>query len=1214
MLPKPLLKIIIFKMKKQNTLYNQKVKFDRIGKNITLFLFFVYFSTQMICSQTPYVMSGGDYSETFTNISNATNWPNGFNGTDSQEWSAVGTNASGVLGDGVKVTVATSTFSTGSSGGIQRGSTNLYMLSTSTTNSCAIDLLLDFTGRTAGTISFDVAEVTNSTGDRDSKIKLFYSIDGTTFTELTGTNLPYTARNNVSSSASITSIVLPSSFDNSSSARLRFYEYSTSTGGTPTGSQPKISIDNIAITSTASCTPPGTQASILSFSSVTNTGTTVSWVRGNGTAGVVVVAKASSIVDSDPISGTTYTANSSFSSGTQIGTGNYVVYKGTGTSVSVTGLSAGTTYYYSVYEYNTTGTCFKTAGLSGSQLTTGSGTSSPTDYFRSLSSGNWNTAGTWQSSPDNNTWITSTLVPTSSAASITIQTSHTVTINANATASNITISGTGTLTFDGGAARDLTVTGNITISSSGGSFITQTSGTFTNTMSVAGDITNAGTFDMSRGGTNFVCTVTFNKNGNQTISGSGAITRFSYIVVNMGTSNSNILEISSSDFQACANFLHSNSAAINQLQNGTIKFSGSYTLNNTLFQAGSFYQIVATAGVWLNNVNVTTAALTDSYDLYGLLRVTSGTFNVGTSSGNSIRYFAGSIITIEGGSVNIAGRLYCNSIGQTTTCTITGGTITLCTQGSNTSSTKFASFQMTAASTFVWSGGTIVLQQGQAYYGGMDYSDASTHATVTGGTLQIANASSGGGINEFYIYSINSVPNLSITTTNSPIVYLFSNTTVFGNITIASNATLDTQADPNAYAYELANPGTTVYSATAAYDLSLTGNWSNSGTFTNRSKTVTFNGSSAQTIIGSVATNFYNLTIFNTSGGVSLGINATTTHTLTLTSGKFSVQGYILTIGTSSANGTISGGSVLSYIIAYDNNGTIGYLKQFINSAGGTSYSYPIGDVSNYTPLNYTLTTGTLATADLTVYTKANSISGMNLAITQYINRYWSVTPTGITSSTYSISYTYVDGDIIGGTETGLLPIKKSGTTWYKPTGSSFTTGIAQGSGSVNAGTNTLTWTSLSTYSDFSAAIEGGIALPLELISFTGKKVGKNNELFWGTASEFNNDFFTIEKSTDGENFRDIENIDGVGNSTMLLKYSIVDYDVKELINYYRLRQTDFDGENTYSEIITIDNRNTSYDKQISIITNLFGQQVNQYYQGIVIIQYQDGSSLKTIQ
>jgi len=248
-------------------------------KRTLLLLIFGIGMGMMGWGQTPYLMSGGDYSETFTNIANTTtNWPDGFNGTDCAEWTPVAINATGTLGDGVKITVSTATFKTGTTGGVQRGSANIYLLSTSTTNSCAIDLLLNFTGRNAGTISFDVATVFNSTGNRDSKLKLFYSTDGTTFTEITGTNLPYTARNNVAGSASITTISLPSAFNNSSTARLRFYEYSTALGGTtPTGSQPKISIDNIAVTST----PAGTNPPSVTTQAVTGIGLIAA--TGNGT-------------------------------------------------------------------------------------------------------------------------------------------------------------------------------------------------------------------------------------------------------------------------------------------------------------------------------------------------------------------------------------------------------------------------------------------------------------------------------------------------------------------------------------------------------------------------------------------------------------------------------------------------------------------------------------------------------------------------------------------------------------------------------------------------------------------------------------------------------------------------------------------------------------------------------------------------------------------
>ncbi|MBK7344230.1 MAG: hypothetical protein IPJ06_14745 [Saprospiraceae bacterium] len=77
----------------------------------------------------------------------------------------------------------------------------------------------------------------------------------------------------------------------------------------------------------------------------------VSWTRGNG-ANILVVAREGGAVDTDPVNSTTYTANAAFGSGTQIGTGNYVVYKGVGTSETITALTANTTYHYALYEFD----------------------------------------------------------------------------------------------------------------------------------------------------------------------------------------------------------------------------------------------------------------------------------------------------------------------------------------------------------------------------------------------------------------------------------------------------------------------------------------------------------------------------------------------------------------------------------------------------------------------------------------------------------------------------------------------------------------------------------------------------------------------------------------------------------------------------------------------------------------------------------------------
>ena len=82
-----------------------------------------------------------------------------------------------------------------------------------------------------------------------------------------------------------------------------------------------------------------------------NTTMNISWTPGNGTNSIVIV-KTASLVNGSPVDGVSYTANTTMGSGSQIGSGNYVVYNSTGSSVTITGLTAGTTYYVAVYTFN----------------------------------------------------------------------------------------------------------------------------------------------------------------------------------------------------------------------------------------------------------------------------------------------------------------------------------------------------------------------------------------------------------------------------------------------------------------------------------------------------------------------------------------------------------------------------------------------------------------------------------------------------------------------------------------------------------------------------------------------------------------------------------------------------------------------------------------------------------------------------------------------
>tara|TARA_R110001592_G_scaffold230287_1_gene487104 strand:- start:984 stop:3404 length:2421 start_codon:yes stop_codon:yes gene_type:complete len=104
---------------------------------------------------------------------------------------------------------------------------------------------------------------------------------------------------------------------------------------------------------------PSANASAYNFSLIGCNGLTLDWTSPLGNEGSLVVIKAGSDVTTDPSDGTTYTANNTFGSGTDIGTNEYVVYSGSGTSVSINGLSASTTYFVNIFEYNGTGSCIK---------------------------------------------------------------------------------------------------------------------------------------------------------------------------------------------------------------------------------------------------------------------------------------------------------------------------------------------------------------------------------------------------------------------------------------------------------------------------------------------------------------------------------------------------------------------------------------------------------------------------------------------------------------------------------------------------------------------------------------------------------------------------------------------------------------------------------------------------------------------------------------
>jgi len=113
--------------------------------------------------------------------------------------------------------------------------------------------------------------------------------------------------------------------------------------------------------------------------------------------------------------------------------------------------------------------------------------------------------------------------------------------------------------------------------------------------------------------------------------------------------------------------------------------------------------------------------------------------------------------------------------------------------------------------------------------------------------------------------------------------------------------------------------------------------------------------------------------------------------------------------------------------------------------------------------------------------------------------------------------------------------------------------------------------------------------LPIELLSNEVYCNNNNVVIKWTTASETNNDFFTIEKSIDAINFTAIGTVGGAGNSTTVLNYSFSDLNPYSGIAYYRLKQTDYDGMSETFSILASQNCNTSFQVNVNAFNDQSG-------------------------
>lgn len=368
------------------------------------------------------------------------------------------------------------------------------------------------------------------------------------------------------------------------------------------------------------------------------------------------------------------------------------------------------------------------------------------------------------------------------------------------------------------------------------------------------------------------------------------------------------------------------------------------------------------------------------------------------------------------------------------------------------------------------------------------------------------------------------------------------------------------------------------------YDLTIGGNYSNSSTFTARAGTVTFNGSGSQEIT-SGSSSFYDVVFNNTGSGLTLNDDMTATNSITFTDGVVSTGANRLIIENTSAS-SISGYSSNSYVN--------GRLRRYMTTNTST-YDFPVGNGS-YTPaqiINNSMTGITYMDARFGALTNHddNDLSVSDSYIT-YLSvstgGVWHLTPNSQPSGgSYDVSLDISNFSLLYDNQFGIVK-RNDGSTTAADWGAPGTMNADNGAGRMVADGYAIRY-GLTSFSEFGIgrASSGAFGLPIELLSFTATANGNNDvELNWVTALEINNDYFTVERSNDGVDFEEVAIVDGAGNSTETRRYSAVDETPATGVSYYRLKQTDYDGEYKYSSVVSVNIGSTEPTVQISVYPN----------------------------
>jgi len=256
-----------------------------------------------------------------------------------------------------------------------------------------------------------------------------------------------------------------------------------------------------------------------------------------------------------------------------------------------------------------------------------------------------------------------------------------------------------------------------------------------------------------------------------------------------------------------------------------------------------------------------------------------------------------------------------------------------------------------------------------------------------------------------------------------------------------------------------------------------------------------------------------------------------------------------------------------------NNNCIYGPVKKYLNG-NGDKFTFPIGKAGRYRAASVIpQNNGEVAFTAKYFDKSANHLYNLTSKTEEFESisnkEYWMIDREGTVDAKVELTWdqnSEIDASYFGLAQLQVMKWDSDRSMWI-------TTGPNLGD-AIGTNTSGVIMSDLITsFSPFTFGKYNLDALPVELLSFTAEPVGDDVLLKWTTASETNNDYFSVMRSTDASNFSEIGTVNGNGNSNSIIDYQFVDPFAAKLnfpILYYRLKQVDFNGQSELHEIAPV--------------------------------------------